>query len=183
MPKTGDDESGGESDVESPERHYRLTLDFRLLVGPFTPEPCPDRFFPSGSALAREVHSGEEVERQRRLYALLRENKEVLERYLLTVVVNEAANLVFAGLSEAFGLAEDRDLLAPLYAEMSEEEVRHFEGCVGAGRLWESTELVTKAFGVEWVGAECAELKQKVVGDLRKVGGGGACECAPVRET
>jgi hypothetical protein len=51
-------------------------------------------FFDDGSALAGEPHLGENVERQRRLYTLLRNNKQVLERYLLTVVANEAASFV-----------------------------------------------------------------------------------------
>lgn len=183
MPKTGDHGGGGESDMESLERHYRLTLDFRLLLRPFTPELCRESFFPSGTALAREPRSGEGVERQRRLYALLRKNKDVLERYLLTVVANEAAGFVFGGLAEAFGVAEDEDLLAPLYAEMSEEDAGYFEGCAGVGMLWESTDLVAKAFAVEWVGAECAEMNRRMVGDLRMTGGGQASERAPVKET
>jgi hypothetical protein len=179
LPEIGDDDSGGESDVESPERHYRLTLDFRLLLGPITPEPCRESFFDRGSALAREPYSGEEVERQRRLYALLRKNKDVLERYLLTVVANEAVGFVFGGLVEAFGLAEDKDLLVPLYAQMSKGDVKYFKE---AGMLWERTGLVAKAFAVEWVGAECAEMKRRVIGDLTKAGAGVAGERAPVKE-
>ncbi|HEX8687174.1 MAG TPA: hypothetical protein VF654_11770 [Pyrinomonadaceae bacterium] len=184
MPEIGDDDGGGEPDVESSERHYRITLDFRLLLRPFTPEPCRDRFFDRGSALAREPHSGEEVERQRRLYALLRKNKDVLERYLLTVIANEAVGFVFGGLVEAFGLAEDEGLLAPLYAQMSEGDAEYIEGRAGEGRFWESTELVAKAFVVEWVGAECAKMSRRVVGDLTKAGGRRAGEDAraPAKE-
>ena len=181
MPKIGDDDSGGESNVESSERHYRITLDFRLHLRPFTPEPCRERFYDRGSALAREPYSGEEVERQRRLYALLRKNKDVLERYLLTVVTNEAAGFVFGGLAEAFGVAEDEDLLTPLYAQMSEEDAAYFKGC--AETFWERTDLVAKAFAVEWVGAECAEMSRRVVGQPKRAVGGGAGEDAPVKET
>jgi hypothetical protein len=113
-------------------------------------------------------YSPEEVERQRRLYALLLNNERVLERYLLMVVAQEAAGIVLGGLAGAFGVAEDEDLLAPLYAEMSEEDERYFKE---AGMLWERTELVTEAFGVEWVGAEFAEMSRRVVGDLRRAGG------------
>jgi hypothetical protein len=66
---------------------------------------------------------------------------------------------------------------------MSEEDVRYFEGCAGVGMLWESTGLVAKAFAVEWVGAECAEMKGRVVGDLTKVGGSRAGGDSPVKET
>jgi hypothetical protein len=169
LPEIGDDHSGGESDVESLERHYRVTLDFRLLLRPLTPEVCQESFpFDDKGASTEELHLRENVERQRRLYALLLNNERVLERYLLTVVAQEAAGVVFGGLAGAFGVAEDEDLLEPLYAQMSEDDARHFRE---AGMLWERTELVTEAFGVKWVGAEFAEMNRRVVGDLRRAGG------------
>lgn len=180
MPKTGDYESSGEANTQSPERHYRITLDFRLLVRPVTPAACRESFFDGG---AGGQHPREEVERQQRLYALLLNNKQVLERYLLTVVAQEAAGFVFGGLAEAFGMAEDEDLLAPLYAQMSEEDAGYFEERAEAGMLWESTGLVAQAFAVEWVGAECTEMRRRVIGDLTKAGGGRAGGYTPVKET
>jgi hypothetical protein len=67
-------------------------------------------FADGGGAAAGEPHSREDVERQRRLYTLLRDNEWVLGRYMLTVVAQEAAGFVFGGLVEAFGVAEDEDL-------------------------------------------------------------------------
>ena len=67
-------------------------------------------------------------------------------------------------------MAEDEDVLEPLYAQMSEEDVRYFEGRTAEGLLWEITEPVAKAFGVEWVGVEWAEMNRRVVGDLRRAG-------------
>jgi hypothetical protein len=172
LPETGDYESSSETEIESLERHYRVTLDFRLLIRPLTPEVCREIFpFDDKGASTEEPLLRDDVERQRRLYALLLKNERVLERYLLTVVAQEAAGIVFGGLAGAFGVAEDEDLLEPLYAQMSEEDARHFEGQAKAGMLWESTELVTEAFGVKWVGAEWAEMKRRVVGDLRRAGG------------
>lgn len=184
MPKTGDYESGGEPGVEGLERHYRVTLDFRLRLRPLTPEVCRESFFfKDENASADEPYLRESVERQRRLLALLRKNERVLGRYLLTVLAQEAAGVVFGGLAGAFGVTEDEDVLAPLYTEMSEEDAKYFEGHAEAGLLWESAQPVAKAFAVEWVGAECAEMIQRVVGDLTKAGGGRASEQAPVKET
>jgi hypothetical protein len=157
--------------VEGLERHFRITLDFRLRLRPITAEVCRESaFFHDENAGADEQQLRENVERQRRLLALLLKNERVLGRYLLTVVTQEAAGIVFSGLAGAFGVAEDEDLLAPLYAEMSEEDMRYFKGHA-EGLLWESTEPVAKAFGVKWVGAEWAEMKRRVVGDLRRAGG------------
>jgi hypothetical protein len=163
--------SSGETDEETPERHYRVTLDFRLLLRPITPEVCRESFFfKDENASADEPDLRENVERQRRLLALLLNNERVLGRYLLTVVTQEAAGIVFGGLAGAFGVAEDEDVLKPLYAQMSEEDVRYFEWRAGEGLLWESAQPVAQAFGVEWVGAEWAEMKRRVVGDLRRAG-------------
>jgi hypothetical protein len=172
LPETGDDGSGGEPDAESLERHYRITLDFRLRLRPLTSEVCRESFFfKDENATADEPCLRESVERQRRLLALLRKNERVLGRYLLTVVTQEAAGIVFGRLAGAFGVSEDEDLLAPLYAQMSEGDARYFEGSAGEGLFWESAGPVAKAFGVEWVGAEFAEMKRRVVGDLRRTGG------------
>lgn len=182
MPETGDDGSGREADAESLERHYRVTLDFRLHLRPLTLEVCRESFFFNAenaeNASADEPQLRESVERQRRLLALLRKNERVLERYLLTLVTQEAAGIVFSGLAGAFGVAEDEDLLAPLYALMSEEDVKYFEGHAGEGLFWESAGPVAKAFVMEWVGAECAEMNRRVVGDLSRAGGH-----VPVKET
>ena len=173
MPDTGDDESGGEPDVENLERHYRVTLDFRLLLRPLTPEVCRESpFFKEENASADEPDLRESVERQRRLLALLRNNERVLERYLLTVVAHEAVGFVLSGLTGAFGVAEYEDVLVPLYAQMSEEDGMYFVARAEEGLFWESAEPVAKAFEVEWVGAECAEMKRRVVGDLTRAGGG-----------
>lgn len=178
--------SDGEPDVESLERHYRVTLDFRLRLRPLTPEVCRESFFFKGeNASADEPHLRESVERQRRLLALLLKDERALERYLLSRVAHEAAGVVFGGLAGAFGLTEDEDLLAPLYSQMSEDDAGYFVERAGEGLLWESAGPVAKAFGVEWVGAEFAEMKRRVVGDVSRAGGGRAGEAAhaPFKET
>ncbi len=85
-------------------------------------------------------------------------------------------------MAEAFGVADDEDVLAPLYAQMQEEDGRYFVRLAEVGH-GESTEPVAKAFEVEWVGAEFAEMSRRVVGRVRRAGGGRAGEDAPVKET
>lgn len=183
MPETGDGGSGGEAHVEGPERHYRVTLDFRLRIRQLTPELCRESFFfDAQNASSDEPHLRENVERQRRLYALLLKNERVLGRYLLAAGAHEAAGVVFGGLSEAFGVAEDEDLLALLYGQLPEEDAGYFEARAEVGH-GESTEPVAKAFEVEWVGAEFAEMSRRVVGRPKRAGGGGAGEDAPVKGT
>lgn len=160
--------SNGEADMESLERHYRVTLDFRLLLRPITPEVCQESFFFNDkSTSAGEPHFRENIERQRRLYRLLRNDSAVLERYLLAVLTQEAGNCVYEGLPNAFDAVEEEELLVPLYEEMEEEDSQFFEECREVGALDANTELIAKAFKVEWVAAEVAEMSRRVVGDVK----------------
>lgn len=160
--------SDGESDMESLERHYRITLDFRLLLRPITPEVCQESFyFSDKSASTGEPNFSENIERQRRLYRLLRNNRALLERYLLAVLTQEAGNFVYEGLPNAFDAVEEEELLVPLYEEMGEEDSKFFEECREMGALAENTELIAKAFKVEWVATEVAEMSRRVEGDVK----------------
>jgi hypothetical protein len=161
--------SGGEPDAGTLERHYRVTLDFRLLAGEITSELCRESFFfNDGIGSSDEPHVGENVERQRRLYSLLRADSSVLEQYLLSVITAEAGRYAADGLADAVGAEDEDELLAPLCKGMSEEDAQFFEECRQAGALSENTELVAKAFKVEWVGAEVSEMSRRVVGDVKR---------------
>jgi hypothetical protein len=160
--------SNGEHDVESLERHYRITLDFHLLLRPITPEVCQESFyFNDKSTSAGEPHFRENIERQRRLYMLLRNDQAVLERYLLAVLTQEAGNFVYEGLPNAFDAVEEEELLVPLYEEMGEEDSQFFEECQEMGALDANTELIARAFKVEWIAAEVAEMSRRVEGDVK----------------
>jgi hypothetical protein len=103
-------------------------------------------FFNGGSASAGEPNSRENVERQRRLYGLLRSDHSALERYLLSVLTREAGVLAFEGLPESFDAADEEEVPAPLYKGMAEEDATFFEKCGRAGTLAENTELISTAF-------------------------------------
>lgn len=145
-----------------------MTLDFRLLAREITSEVCQESFFFNDqSASAGEPHFQENIERQRRLYALLRRNQLVLEQYLLSVLTQEAGNFVYEGLPNAFDVSDEDELLVPLYKSMTEEDARFFEECQEGDILDANTELIAKAFKVEWVGVEVAEMSRRVEGDVK----------------
>jgi hypothetical protein len=160
--------SGGESDAETLERHYRVVLDFRVLVRPITPEVCRESFFFNDrSESAGDFDLSESVERQRRLYKLLRDDKELLQQYLLAVLTQEAGNYVSEGLPDAFDTKEE-ELLIPLYKGMEKEDAEFFEECRREGSLDANTELIGTAFKVEWVGAEIEEMSRRMSGDVKR---------------
>ena len=151
------------------ERHYRVTLDFRVLAREITPEVCRESFFFNDeNASAGKPHFRENIERQRRLYRLLRDNRQVLEQYLLSVLTQEAGNFVYDGLADAFDAADEDELLVPLYKRMSKEDGRFFEECRELGALDANTELIATAFKVEWVGAEVTDMNRRVLGDVNR---------------
>ena len=161
--------SSGEPDENALERHYRVTLDFRVLVRAITPEVCRESFFFNDeSPSAGEPHTRENVERQRRLYELLRNNRPVLERYLLAVLTQEAGSFAYEGLADAFDATDEDELLVPIYKGMAEEDARFFEECRGLGALAENTELIAAAFKVEWVGSEVLEMNRRMAGDVKR---------------
>ena len=161
--------SSDEPEVGTLERHYRVTLDFRLLAREITPELCRESFFFNEDKYrADDPDFREMVERQRRLYALLRKNRQVLERYLLSVLTQEAGSFVHEGLVEAFDAGDEVELLVPLYKGMGEEDVRFFEECRHEGSLDANTDLIATAFKVEWVGAEVVEMSRRVEGDVKR---------------
>jgi hypothetical protein len=97
----------------------------------------------------------------------LRDNRQVLEQYLLSVLTQEAGNYVYNRLADAFDAADEDELLVPLFGRMTAEDARFFEESQALGVLAEDTELIAIAFKVEWVGAEVAEISRRVEGDVK----------------
>lgn len=161
--------SNGETDLGTLERHYRVTLDFRLLAGDITPALCQESFFFSEEATsADEGYFKENIERQQRLYILLRNNREVLEQYLLSVLAQDVEKFVCEGLRDALSVQEEDDLLISLYRKMEENDARFFEECRELNALAENTELISLAFKVYWVGVEVEEISRRTVGDVKR---------------
>lgn len=157
-----------EHETDTLELHYRVTLDFRLLARAITPEVCQESFFFNDQKReADDPYFQENIERQRRLYKLLRNNRPVLEEYLLSVLTQEAGNLVSEGLPYSFDVKEEEEILTPLYKGMAEEDVEFFDECREVNALDANTELIAKAFKVEWVAAEVDEMNRRMAGDVK----------------
>jgi hypothetical protein len=158
-----------EHETETFEMHYRVTLDFRMLVRAITPEVCQESFFFNDqSKSAGEPSFHENIERQRRLYQLLRNNRPLLEQYLLSALTQEAANFVYEGLPTAFDVTDEDEILVLLYQSMAEEDVRFFNEYQELNAFAENTELIGTAFKVEWVGVEVEEMNRREVGNVKR---------------
>jgi hypothetical protein len=156
-------------DIGTLDMHYRVILDFRILVRDITPEVCQESFFFNGkSLLAGEPDFQENIERQQRLYKLLRNNRELFEQYLLSTLTQEAGTCVYESLPDAFAVKDEDEILVPLYKSMAEEDVRFFDECLEMGALDANTELITMAVKVEWMGAEVEEMNRRMIGDVKR---------------
>jgi ribosomal protein L20A (L18A) len=151
------------------ERHYRVTLDFKMLVREITPEVCQESFYFSDKDKGEdEAGFKEQIERQQRLYKLLREDRQALEQYLLSVLAQDTARYTNDRLASAFKIKKEEDVLAPLCQRMSQEDAKFFEECREMGVLEANMELISAAFKVEWMRAEIAEMKNVMEGDLKR---------------
>jgi hypothetical protein len=158
-----------DNETDTLEMHYRVTLDFRMLVRPITHEVCQESFFFNDQSVAAgETDFQENIERQRRLYQLLRNNWPLLEQYLLSALTQEAGNHVYEGLPAAFDVKDEDEILVPLYKDMAEGDVRFFDECRELNAFAENTELIGTGFKVEWVGAEVEEMNRRVAGDVKR---------------
>jgi hypothetical protein len=83
------------------------------------------------------------------------------------VLTQEAGNFVYEGLPHAFDAEEEEELLVPLYEGMGDEDSQFFDECREMGALDANTELIAKAFTVEWVATEVAEMSRRVEGDVK----------------
>jgi hypothetical protein len=156
-------------ETDTLEVHYRVTLDFRLLARAITPEVCRESFFFNDEGKsAGEPHFRENVERQRRLYRLLRNDREAMGQYLLSVLTHEARDLVREGLPDAFDAKDEDEILTLLYRDMAEEDARFFDECREMNALDANTEIITTAFKVEWVGVEIDEVSRRMAGDVKR---------------
>lgn len=159
-----------EPHTDTLERYYRVTMDFRLLARPITPEVCQESlFFNANVSPEEEPVYLENVERLRRLYKLLLDNPKVLEEFLLYVITQEAGHFAYEGLTDAFNAKDEEELLAPLLQSMAEEDRRYFEECRQLQVLSENTELIAASFKVEWMGAEIGEMNRRLEGDIKRV--------------
>lgn len=158
-----------ESETGTLEKHYRVTLDFKMLVREITPEVCQESFYLNNKDKGEdEAGFNEQIERQKRLYRLLRQDRQAMEQYLLSVLAQDTERFTSERLISAFNLRKEEEVLAPLCQKMSKDDAKFFEECRAMGVLEANTELISTAFKVEWTGAEIAEMKSVLEGDLKR---------------
>jgi len=150
--------SRGEHDTVMMEKHYRMTLDFRVLVG----DVRKDEVERDGDDLEQ---ADEHLERQRRLLRALLRDERVLDEFMTYLVTDRVCSHSDSELEMVFGVRLDEEILEPVFSALGEDDARFFREVRRDGILWENTEQFESCFAVDWTGATLIEIAAQKEGD------------------
>lgn len=150
--------SHGEHDTVMMEKHYRMTLDFRVLVGDVRKD---------GVERDEDDLEGadELLERQRRLLHALLRDERVLDEFMTYLVADRVCSHPDSELDMVFGVRPDEEILEPVFSALGEDDARFFREVSQDGILWDNTEQFERCFAVDWTGATLIEIRAQKEGD------------------
>jgi hypothetical protein len=140
------------------EKHYRMTLDFRVLVGDVR-KGGVER---DGDDLEG---ADELLERQRRLLHALLRDERALDEFMTYLVTDRVCSHTDSELEMVFGVRPDEEILEMVYSAMGEDDARFFREVRQDGILWDNTEQFERCFAVDWTGATLIEIRAQKEGD------------------
>ncbi|MCA1568295.1 MAG: hypothetical protein LC803_22150 [Acidobacteria bacterium] len=150
--------SSSEPDTITVEKHYRMTLDFRVLVGDV-----------SKDGVERDGDDAEgareHLERQRRLLCALLRDERVLDEFMTYLVTDRVCSHPDSELDKVFGVKSEEEMLEPVFSALGEDDAQFFREVRQDGILWENTEQFECCFAVDWTGATLIEIAGKKEGD------------------
>lgn len=150
--------SRGEPDTVMMEKHYRMTLDFRVLVG--------DVRKGGVERVGDDLEGADEhLERQRRLLRALLHDEKVLDEFMTYLVTDRVCSHPDSELDIVFGVRTEEEMLEPVYSAMEEDDAQFFREVSRDGILWDNTEQFEFCFAVDWTGATLIEIAAKKEGD------------------
>ncbi len=170
--------SSDEQDMQTVEKHYRMTLDFRVFIGEVIEVVTTN--------VDDEEYARERTQRQRRLLRALLSDEKTLADFMTYLITDLVCPHVDSNLGKVFGVEAEQEMLEPVYSRMGEEDARFFREVSEEGIFWENTKEFEMCFGVEWRGARIMEIKWEREGEpsasermelyLRRFGKGGEGE-------
>jgi hypothetical protein len=150
--------SRGEPDAVIVEKHYRMTLDFRVLIGDVRKE--------GAESVGDDLEQVDEhLERQRRLLRALLRDERALDEFMTYLVIDRVCSHPDSELGMVFGVRPDEEILEPVYSALGEDDAQFFREVRRDGILWENTEQFECCFAVDWTGATLIEIAAKKEGD------------------
>lgn len=148
-----------ESATGASERHYRMTLDFRVSIGEIVEKGV-------GAGDGGDEEQGQDyVARQKRLLRALLRDEAVLAEFMTYLVTDCVCGHSDSELGRVFGVKEQEEMLEPIYSRMREDDAQFFREVREADIFWENTERMELCFEVEWTSASLVEIKCEREGD------------------
>ena len=148
--------NGSDHDTVIREKHYRMTLDFRVLIGDV------EEVKRDGDDAE---HAREHRERQRRLLRALLRDERVLDEFMTYLVTDRVCGHADSELGKVFGVRPEEEMLEPVYSKMGEDDARFFQEVSARGIFWDNTEQFEWCFAVDWTGAYLVEIRAERQGD------------------
>ena len=150
--------SRGEPDTVIVEKHYRMTLDFRVLVGDIRKEGV--------ERVGDDAEwTREHLERQRRLLRALLRDERVLDEFMTYLITDRVCDHPDSEFDMVFGVRTEEEILEPIFSALGEDDAQFFREVRRDGILWENTEQFEFCFAVDWTGATLIEIAAKKEGD------------------
>jgi hypothetical protein len=150
--------SHGEHDTVMMEKHYRMTLDFRVLIGDVRKDGV-ERY-------GDDLEGADEVmERQQRLLHALLRDERVLDEFMTYLVTDRVCGHTDSELEVVFSVRPDEEILEPVFSALGEDDAQFFREVRRDGILWDNTEQFEFCFAVDWTGATLIEIAAKKEGD------------------
>ena len=139
------------------ERTCRIVMDVRIRVSEITPENVAGYFTPDETG---EGLTWEWAERQNRLLSALLKDEESLDQFLAGITRCSLELLIASRL-----VADDREdeeedrLFEKVFSMMSSEDALYFREAMRERIISENTELLDRAFRIDWRGAEIKDVR------------------------
>lgn len=126
------------------ERTCWIVMDVRIRIREITPENVADYFTPSETG---EGLSWEWAERQNRLLLALLSDEETFSEFL-TRITRDELHMLIESAHERY--RSDDELFEKVYSKMDNADAIYFKTAKDDGLLSENTDLIHKAFVINW---------------------------------
>jgi hypothetical protein len=137
------------------EKHYRVMLDVKVLINEITRETLRQHW-----QWDEKNQDGmwEQGGRQNRLLSALLKNEEVLEKFLVYVIVNDLEGKLGTESRNGYQVEDTEKILEPVYTVMDEEDAQFFWEVRAEKIFSANTEIMEDCFVIDWEETKIKEL-------------------------
>lgn len=144
-----------ETDGQVIEKHYRVMLDVKVLITEITRETLRQHWQWDEN---NQDGMWEQGGRQNRLLSALLKNEEILEKFLVYVIVDDLEAKLGTESRNGYQVPETEKILEPVYTVLGEEDAQFFREVRDKNIFSANTEIMEDCFVIDWEETEIIEL-------------------------